>query len=205
MYQKQQQDQENDLARLIRLLARLPGLGQKSAQRMALHLLKKRDVLMLPLSDALQSAAHSIHACTICHNLDTEDPCHICTDARRDRQVICVVEDVADLWALEKSTAFKGLYHVLGGSLSMLNGHTPESLAIASLLTRCQQEPPRELILALNATVEGQTTAHYISHRLQGLGLKITRLAQGIPLGGELHYLDEGTLTTAINSRMLVG
>ena len=156
---------------------------------------------MLPLIDALHNAVHNVHACSVCGNLGGGDPCEVCRDVGRDRSVICVVEDVADLWALERSHAFRGLYHVLGGTLSALEGIRPEDLRIQDLLDRVKAGGVTEVILALNATVEGQTTAHYVAERLGGAGLSITRLAHGLPVGGELDYLDDGTLTAALNAR----
>ncbi|MEX0815679.1 MAG: recombination mediator RecR [Dongiaceae bacterium] len=191
-----------DIERLIQLLARLPGLGPRSARRAALHLLQKRDALMRPLAHALETAAANIRACAICGNLDTVDPCAVCADARRDAAIICVVEDVADLWALERTAAFKGRYHVLGGTLSALDGVGPDQLNIAALVGRASDAGVREVILALGATVDGQTTAHYIADRLAGTGVAVTRLAHGVPVGGELDYLDDGTLTAALKARL---
>ena len=219
----------SDLERLIRLLARLPGLGPRSARRAALKMIQKPETLMLPLAAALEQAAGNIRACAACGNLDTGDTCAICRDPARDRTLVCVVEDVGDLWALERSGAFKGLYHVLGGTLSALDGRGPEQLNVAALVDRVQAEAdaetadtetagaetadaetadaetkatrPREVILALSATVDGQTTAHYIAERLAGLGVTITRLAHGVPVGGELDYLDDGTLSAALKAR----
>jgi recombination protein RecR len=191
-----------DIERLIQLLARLPGLGPRSARRAALHLLQKREALMRPLAHALETAAANIRACAICGNLDTVDPCAVCADARRDAAIICVVEDVADLWALERTAAFKGHYHVLGGTLSALDGVGPDQLNIAALVGRASDAGVREVILALGATVDGQTTAHYIADRLAGTGVAVTRLAHGVPVGGELDYLDDGTLTAALKARL---
>ena len=191
-----------DIERLIQLLARLPGLGPRSARRAALHLLQKREALMRPLASALETAAANIRACAVCGNLDTVDPCAICADARRDAATICVVEDVADLWALERTAAFKGRYHVLGGTLSALDGVGPDQLNIAALVGRASDAAVREVILALGATVDGQTTAHYIADRLAGTGVAVTRLAHGVPVGGELDYLDDGTLTAALKARL---
>jgi recombination protein RecR len=189
----------SELDTLIQLLARLPGLGPRSARRAALYLLKRREQVMLPLAAALGAAAAAIRPCAACGNLDTVDPCAICRDPERDSGAICVVEDLADLWALERTGAFRGRYHVLGGTLSALDGVGPEELNIARLIARLG--PETELILALNATVEGQTTAHYLADRAASTGAKISRLAQGVPLGGELDYLDEGTLTAALKAR----
>ena len=190
-----------DLDRLMQLLARIPGLGPRSARRAALHLVRKREALLVPLADALTRAAANVRRCGVCGNLDSADPCAICRDERRDTSILCVVEDVADLWALERAGAFRGRYHVLGGTLSALDGINPDDLAIPSLLTRAKGEEVREVILATNATVEGQTTAHYIADRLVGTDVKVTALAHGMPMGGELDYLDDGTLGWAVKSR----
>ena len=190
-----------ELERLIQLLARLPGLGPRSARRAALALMKKRDQLLLPLAEAMREAAEKVVACSLCGNLDTVDPCAICADAERDAGTIVVVEDVGDLWALERAGAVKGRYHVLGGVLSALDGIGPEDLSVASLVRRVEAGGVREVILAMNATVEGQTTAHYVADRLAGLGASVTRLAHGVPVGGELDYLDDGTLVAAFKSR----
>jgi recombination protein RecR len=189
----------------MNLLAKLPGLGPRSARRMVLHMLKRREALMLPLIEAMSVAVHNVHGCSLCGNLGGSDPCEICRDPRRDRAVICVVEDVADLWALERSHAFRGLYHVLGGTLSALEGVRPADLRIESLVERIKNGDVREVILALNATVEGQTTAHYVAERLAGAGVIITKLAHGLPVGGELDYLDDGTLTAALQARKKAG
>jgi recombination protein RecR len=191
-----------EIDRLIQLLAKLPGLGPRSARRAALHLLKKREALMTPLAQAISRAAEAIRTCSVCGNLDTADPCVVCSDGRRDASLICVVEDVADLWALERGRVFPGRYHVLGGTLSALDGIGPEDLNIAGLMRRARDGAIREVILATNATVDGQTTAHYIADRLAAIAeLKITRLAHGMPVGGELDYLDEGTLAAALKAR----
>ncbi len=189
------------IERLIRLLSKLPGLGPRSARRVALHLLKRRELLMLPLAEAIEATANEVKACTLCGNLDTADPCAICTDERRDASTLCVVEDIADLWALERAHAFRGRYHVLGGTLSALDGIGPEDLGIARLVERVRAGGIREVILATNATVEGQTTAHYIADKLADAGAQVTRLAHGVPLGGELDYLDDGTLLAALKAR----
>jgi recombination protein RecR len=189
----------SELDTLIRLLARLPGLGPRSARRAALHLLERRESLLEPLAAALARASAAIRPCPVCGNLDTMAPCAICRDPERDRQTICVVEDLADLWALERSGAFRGCYHVLGGTLSALDGVGPDDLTIDRLVARV--EPGQELILALSATVEGQTTAHYLADRLAGSGVRLSRLAQGVPIGGELDYLDDGTLRAALGAR----
>lgn len=189
-----------EIERLIQLLAKLPGLGPRSARRAVLELLKKREVLMEPLALALQEAASAIKTCEICGNLDTASPCSLCCDTRRDAKILCVVEDVADLWALERAGVFRGRYHVLGGALSALDGITPDRLNVASLLTRVTAGV-EEIILAMNATVEGQTTAHYLLDALDETAVKVTRLAHGVPVGGELDYLDEGTLSAAFKAR----
>jgi recombination protein RecR len=188
----------SEIERLIQLLAKLPGLGPRSARRAALALLKKRDTLLEPLADSLREAADAILTCEVCGNLDTQSPCAICSDTRRDPHILCVVEDVADLWALERAGVFRGRYHVLGGALSALDGVTPERLNVAKLLERVKQDVD-EVILAMNATVEGQTTAHYLMDFLGDM--KVTRLAHGVPVGGELDYLDEGTLSAAFKAR----
>jgi recombination protein RecR len=188
-----------EIERLIQLLAKLPGLGPRSARRAALDLLKKREILMEPLALALTDAARAIKTCEICGNLDTASPCALCRDPRRESRVLCVVEDVADLWALERAGVFRGRYHVLGGALSALDGVTPERLNVASLIERARGV--EEIILAMNATVEGQTTAHYLLDALGETGAKVTRLAHGVPVGGELDYLDEGTLSAAFKAR----
>jgi len=190
-----------EIESLIHLLARLPGLGPRSARRAALALIKKRDQLMTPLAAALRTAIERIVVCRTCGNIDTCDPCTICTDARRDGAVLVVVEDVSDLWALERAQAVSARYHVLGGTLSPLDGVGPKELAIESLVTRAHAPEVREVILALNATVDGQTTAHYITGLIAGADVKVTRLAHGVPVGGELDYLDEGTLAAALRMR----
>ncbi len=191
----------SDLENLIKLLAKLPGLGPRSGRRAALHLLKHKEALMSPLASALQRSAETVKTCSHCFSLDTSDPCTICTDSRRDRHLICVVEGVADLWALERSSSYRGLYHVLGGTLSALDGVGPDDLRIPAFLRRIQESQIQEVILGLNATVEGQTTAHYIADRLMESGVRTTALAHGVPVGGELDYLDDSTLTTALLSR----
>jgi recombination protein RecR len=192
-----------EIERLIQLLARLPGLGPRSARRAALFLIKKRELLMMPLAAALQTALEKIEVCRVCGNIDTRNPCTVCTDVRRDQSVIVVVADVADLWALERAGAINARYHVLGGTLSPLDGVGPQDLSIDALINRVHAERLSELILALNATVDGQTTAHYITDLIQDAGVKVTRLAHGVPVGGELDYLDEGTLAAAIRQRTL--
>jgi recombination protein RecR len=190
-----------EIERLIQLLARLPGLGPRSARRAALFLIKKREPLMAPLASAMQTALERVTICRTCGNIDTQDPCTVCTDPRRDGSVIVVVADVADLWALERANAVDARYHVLGGTLSPLDGIGPEDLTIDALVTRAHEPQVREIIIALNATVDGQTTAHYITDLLHGADVKVTRLAHGVPVGGELDYLDEGTLSAAIRQR----
>ena len=192
-----------ELDRLVHLLAKLPGLGPRSARRAALFLLKRRESLMQPLAAAMAETAARIRACAVCGSLDTVDPCTVCRDPKRDAGLICVVEDVGDLWAIERTGAYRGRYHVLGGTLSALDGVGPEDLHIAALVERASGDV-REVILALNATVEGQTTAHYIVDRLAGSAVKISRLAHGVAVGGELDYLDEGTLAAALAARQLV-
>jgi recombination protein RecR len=191
----------SDIDRLIQILARLPGLGPRSARRAVLFLIKKREGLLLPLIQALQDVASSIKPCSICGNLDSSDPCAVCQDARRDGGSICVVADVADLWALERTAAYRGRYHVLGGVLSALDGIGPEQLNLGSLYRRIEAGGVKEVILALGATVDGQTTAHYISDRLRTSGVTVSRLAHGVPVGGELDYLDDGTLIQALKAR----
>ena len=190
-----------ELDHLIQLLSKLPGLGPRSARRAALFLLKRRESLMEPLAAALVATAAKVRPCSRCGNLDTADPCALCRDPRRDQGLICVVEDVADLWAIERSAAYSGLYHVLGGTLSALDGVGPEDLRIEPLVKRVGETKAREVILALNATVEGQTTAHYVMDRLAASGVHVSRLAHGVPVGGELDYLDEGTLSAALAAR----
>jgi recombination protein RecR len=190
-----------DLTHLIQLLAKLPGLGPRSARRAALFLLKRRESLMEPLAAAMAETARQIRPCRLCGNLDTLDPCAVCRDPKRDAGLVCVVEDVADLWAIERTGAYAGRYHVLGGTLSALEGIGPEELHIDALLARCAAGGVREVILAMNATVEGQTTAHYIMDRLAGSSVAVSRLAHGVPVGGELDYLDEGTLAAALAAR----
>jgi recombination protein RecR len=190
-----------EIERLIQLLARLPGLGPRSARRAALFLIKKREQVMAPLAVALQTAIEKIEVCGVCGNIDTQNPCTVCTDVRRDPAVIVVVTDVADLWALERAHAINARYHVLGGTLSPLDGIGPQDLSIDALITRVHDAAVQEVILALNATVDGQTTAHYITDLLHGANVKVTRLAHGVPVGGELDYLDEGTLSAAIRQR----
>jgi recombination protein RecR len=186
---------------LIALLAKLPGLGPRSARRAALHLIKQRETLLRRLAVALADAADQVSRCSTCGNLDGADPCWICADAERDDRQICVVENVDDLWALERSGIFRGRYHVLGGALSAIDGYGPQELGIDRLLARVEADQASEVILATSATVDGQTTAHYIADRLRATGITVTRLAHGLPVGGELNYLDDGTLGAALEAR----
>jgi recombination protein RecR len=190
-----------EIERLIQLLARLPGLGPRSARKAALNLIKRRNDLLVPLADALQDAVEKIVVCATCGNIDTISPCTICQDTRRDRGLIVVVEEIGDLWALERAAVVNSQYHVLGGHLSPLDGVGPERLNIPRLLERARAEEVSEVLLALNATVEGQSTAHYLREQLDSCGVKVSTLQQGVPVGGELDYLDEGTLAAAIRSR----
>lgn len=193
-----------DIDALIALLAKLPGLGPRSARRAVLHLIKKRALLLTPMADAMFAVATSARECLVCGNIGTADRCDVCQDAKRANGMICVVGDVADLWAMERAQVFKGRYHVLGGSLSALDGVGPEELRIPQLIDRVQQDEITEVILALNATVDGQTTAHYIAEQLEDIGVAVTSLAQGVPIGGELDYLDDGTISAALNARKSV-
>ena len=190
-----------EIEKLIQLLAKVPGLGPRSARRAALHMIKKKDQLMGPLSAAMAAAYEHVGTCSVCGNVDTSDPCTVCNDPRRDDSLLIVVEDVSDLWALERAGAMNARYHVLGGTLSPLDGVGPDDLNIRALVDRVSAGQIKEVILAVNATVEGQTTAHYITDQLAGLDVTITRLAHGVPVGGELDYLDEGTLSAALKSR----
>jgi recombination protein RecR len=194
---------DGPLDHLIRLLSGLPGLGNRSARRIALHLLSKRGSLMMPLANALSDAAENVKSCGMCGNLDMADPCGICRDVKRQDSMICVVSQVSDVWAIERTGAFKGRYHVLGGLLSALDGIGPSDLRIDSLIERVRntKNAVEEVILALSATVDGQSTAHYISDHLTPLGVQVSHLAHGVPVGGELDYLDDGTITTALRSR----
>jgi len=192
---------ETPLDQLIKRLSRLPGLGPRSARRAALHLLKNKQTMMLPLAQEMAEVAHSVKTCVICGNLDLTDECHICHDPKRDVTRLCIIEDVADLWAMERAGVFSGGYHVLGGTLSALEGRGPAELGIDRLLSRIQNGAITEVILATSATVDGQTTAHYIAERLSGSEVSITRLAHGLPVGGELNFLDEGTLAQAMRAR----
>ena len=190
-----------EIEHLIQLLGKLPGLGPRSARRAVLYLMQRREAMMLPLAAALDGVARTMRTCGICGNLDTDDPCAICRDTRRNAALVCVVEDVGDLWAIERTHAFDGRYHVLGGLLSALDGVRPEDLTITELVARGATCEVHEIILAMNATVEGQSTAHYLSDRLAETGVKLSRLAHGVPIGGELDYLDEGTLAAALKAR----
>jgi recombination protein RecR len=190
-----------EIEALTQALARLPGLGPRSARRAVLHLLKKRESAMGPLLKALEAVNERLAACHICGNVDTSDPCGVCSDPRRDRRMLCVVEEVADLWALDRSRLFPGRYHVLGGRLSALEGVRPEDLTIDALIRRIADGGIDEVVLAMNATLEGQTTAHYIADRLESFPVRLTQLAHGLPVGGELDYLDEGTLAQALRAR----
>lgn len=194
-----------EIERLIQLLGRMPGLGPRSARRAVLHLMRKREELLIPLADAMQVAAERIVTCDNCGNLDTQSPCAICRDPRRDPSILVVVESVGDLWALERAGAIRASYHVLGATLSPFDGIGPDELSLPKLVERATGGAVKEVILALNATVEGQTTAHYITDLLTEAGVKVTRLAHGVPVGGELDYLDEGTLSAALLSRTAIG
>ena len=193
-----------DIDILIALMAKLPGLGPRSARRAVLHLIKKRDILLSPLSDAIYNVAQTARECLSCGNIDTKDICEICINSKRGNGQICVVEDVSDLWAMERSNVFKGRYHVLGGNLSALDGIGPDELRIPHLVKRVKGVNINEIILALNATVDGQTTAHYIADQLDEMDVAVTSLAQGVPIGGELDYLDDGTISAALNARKSV-
>lgn len=198
---------DTPLDTLVKAMAGLPGLGPRSARRIALHLLSHKESALVPLVSSLRHAADTVRACGLCGNLDLSDPCRICQDATRAHGAVCVVASVADLWAIERTGAYRGLYHVLGGVLSALDGVRPDDLRIFPLIERLKRTPANEIIMALPATVDGQATAHYLSDRLQdslGAGIKISRLAQGVPVGGELDYLDDGTIATALKSRAAV-
>ncbi|MDR1025841.1 MAG: recombination mediator RecR [Lactobacillus sp.] len=194
-----------DIDKLVKLVAKLPSLGARSSRRIVLQLLQKRDTLFLPLIEALTDVANNVKTCEICGNFDTQSPCSICEDEKRKNGILCVVQDVADLWAMERVSFFKGKYHILGGILSALDGVTPEDLNIESMLARVTEEEISEVILALPATVDGQITAHYLTARLKDSNVKVSTLAQGIPMGAELDYMDEGTIQLAVNSRKVVG
>lgn len=192
----------DEIEKLIKQFARLPGLGPRSARRAVLQLMRRRESLLDPLAEALRAARHAIKTCGQCGNIDTQDPCAICADPRRDESVLCVVEDVGDLWALERAGAMRGRYHVLGGTLSALDGITPEDLSLDTLYARCAAPALKEVVLATNATVEGQSTAHYIVDMLADVQVAVSRLASGVPVGGELDYLDDGTLVAAMQARL---
>ena len=194
-----------EIERLIQLLARLPGLGPRSARRAALHLVKKKEQLLDPLAAALAETRDTILTCEVCGNIDTKSPCTLCQDTTRDPSLICVVEEVGDLWALERAAVVNGRYHVLGGTLSPLDGVGPDDLNIPKLIKRARADEVTEVLLALNATVEGQSTAHYLTDQLAGCHVSVSRLAQGVPIGGELDYLDEGTLAAAVKARKAMG
>lgn len=191
----------NETETLIRLFSRLPGFGVRSARRTVLYLIKKRETQFLPLISAMNAVAEHIAVCPVCGNFDEQTPCAVCRDEKRDPTVVCVVQDVADLWAIERSGAFKGKYHVLGGLLSPIDGTGPDELKLPVLEKRIREDNVKELILALPATVDGQTTGHYIADRFRNAGIRISSLAQGIPVGGELDYMDDGTIRTALASR----
>lgn len=194
----------SDINDLIRMLARLPGVGPRSARRLALTLLQDRETLMKPLMLQMDKTYSRVKTCHVCGNLDASDPCAICADTRRNRTILCVVEGIADIWAIERTRVFDGLYHVLGGVLSAIDGIKPDDLRIGQLIDRVRAENTQEVVLALSATVDGQTTAHYLTDKLQDTHVRLTKLAHGMPLGGELDYLDDGTLTTALRSRTVV-
>ncbi|RAP41896.1 recombination protein RecR [Rhodovulum viride] len=194
-------DRPHEIDALIDMMARLPGLGPRSARRAVLHLVRKRAVLLLPLAETMRKVGEAVHDCAVCGNITTADTCEICADPARSNGEICVVEDVADLWAMERGGAFGGRYHVLGGTLSALDSVGPEDLRIPDLVERIGREGISEVILALNATVDGQTTAHYIAEELAETGVRLSSLAQGVPIGGELDYLDDGTISAALKAR----
>lgn len=190
-----------DIEKLIKLTAKLPSLGSRSARRIVLHLIKKKETVLLPLIEAMQNVAENIKTCEICGNFDTASPCSVCCSEKREKSTICVIQDVADLWAMERTGFYHGQYHVLGGVLSALDGVAPEDLNIESLLSRASQPDITEIVLALPATIDGQITAHYLVSKLKESHVKVTTLAQGIPVGAELDYMDEGTIQLALNSR----
>ncbi len=194
-----------EIENLVQVLARLPGLGPRSARRAVLYLLKRPEATLQPMIAAMQAVHDRLVTCSTCGNVDTVDPCQVCSDPRRDARALCVVEDVADLWALDKSRLFPGRFHVLGGQLSALDGVRPEDLNIAPLIARVEAGGIDEVVLAMNATLEGQTTSHYIAERLEGFPVRLTQLSHGIPVGGELDYLDEGTLAQALRARRPIG
>ncbi len=193
-----------ELEKLVKIVAKMPGLGTRSARRIVLQLLKKKELMMLPLIESLKEVADNVKPCEICGNFDTETPCSICRDEKRDASILCIVQDVADLWAMERVSFFKGKYHILGGILSALDGVAPEDLNIESLLFRVKKDEVKEVILALPATVDGQITSHYLVSALKGFEIKVSTLAQGIPMGAELDYMDEGTLQLALNARKAI-
>lgn len=193
--------EQNEIEKLIKMLARLPGIGPRSARRVALFMLKNKDEYMIPLADSISKTANKMIFCENCGNLDTKSPCEICSDNSRDNHIICVVEDVADLWAIERSGTYKGKYHILGGVLSAIDGIHPSDLSLNKLLLRTTSDEVTEIIMALSATVDGQTTAHYIADKIENKNIKISKISQGVPIGGELDYLDDGTLITALKSR----
>lgn len=193
--------QQNEIDNLIKMLSRLPGVGPRSARRVALFMLKNKEEYMIPLSDSIAKTADKMLFCEVCGNLDTKSPCSICNDNARDSSTICVVEDVADLWAIERSGTYNGKYHVLGGALSAIDGIHPSDISLDKLIRRTEEENISEIIMALSATVDGQTTAHYIADKIADKDINISRISQGVPIGGELDYLDDGTLITAIKSR----
>lgn len=193
-----------DIEKLVKLVAKLPALGTRSSRRIVLQLLKKREALFLPLIEAMREVAENVKTCEVCGNFDTESPCPICASETRDPSIICVVQDVADLWAMERVAMFKGKYHVLGGILSALDGVSPEDLNIEKLFTRIERDDIKEVILALPATIDGQITANYLIQKLKNFDIKVSTLAQGIPVGAELDYMDEGTIQLALNSRKVL-
>ncbi|MCH2546281.1 MAG: recombination mediator RecR [Alphaproteobacteria bacterium] len=192
----------SDIDALIKQFSKLPGIGPRSARRMVLQMIRQPERYLMPLIEVLQRTAESVVTCTTCGNVDTVNPCHICSDERRDPALLCVVEELADLWAMERSNTYRGRYHVLGGTLSAIEGRGPEQLNIPQLAARAADENVKEVILATNITVEGQTTAHYVTEQLSDCHVSISRLAQGIPIGGELDYLDDGTLGAALRARL---
>jgi recombination protein RecR len=192
---------QNDLEKLISLISKLPSIGKRSAKRVALHLLKHKESLMFPLAQAIQDTAKNIRKCVVCDNYDVKEICSICNDYKRDKSIICIVENVEDLWAIERGNIYTGVYHILGGTLSAINGTGPDELNINNLENRLKSGEVKEIIIATNATLEGQTTAHFLANRLKNYSIKISRIAFGIPLGGELDFLDEGTLLTSFETR----
>lgn len=191
-----------DIEKLIKIISKLPGLGQRSAKRQALFLMKKKEAVLIPMIEIMQNVADNIKACKICGNFDTDEICNICRDEKKDSSLLCVVQDVADLWAMERSSHFKGRYHVIGGLLSALDGIGPDNLNIKTLFERIKKESIKEIIMALPLTVDGQTTSHFMVNKLKDYDVKITTLAHGVPMGGELDYLDDGTIETALRHRL---